>query len=165
MDVLRITRLTDYGIMLLARMAELEPGAVLSAREAADWGGLSLPTASKILKALAREGIVVSHRGASGGYSLARPPSETSVASVIRALEGPISMVDCGIGPGHCEQETVCPVRVNWSRINRLVENVLDVVPISEMTANAPREPLALADTPPSERSCTAALTSHDRSR
>jgi len=145
MSVLRITKQTDYGIMLLARLAELGPGALLSAREAADWCGLSLPMASKILKSLTREGIVNSHRGVSGGYSLARPPSETSLASVIRALEGPISMVDCGVGPGHCDQETVCPVRVNWSRINRVIENALEVMPISEMIASQPRELLALA--------------------
>jgi Rrf2 family protein len=118
---------------------------VLSARDAADWCGLSLPMASKILKALAREGIVNSHRGVSGGYSLACPPAETSLASVIRALEGPITMVDCGIGPGLCDQERMCPVRVNWSRINGVIERALEQMPIADMIAHEPRELLAIA--------------------
>jgi FeS assembly SUF system regulator len=134
--VLRITKQTDYGIMLLARMASLPDGQVLSARDAADMSGLSLPMASKILKRLARRRIVASHRGAGGGYSLAQAPEKTSVASVIRALEGPISMVECGAQPGHCEQEPVCPVRVNWARINLEVERALERVPISEMTTS-----------------------------
>lgn len=133
--MLRITKQTDYGIMLLAWMADVHGGRPLSARDAADWSGLSLPMASKILKSLARCGIVVSHRGAGGGYELAHSPETISVASVVRALEGPISMVECGVHPGQCEQEANCPVRVNWARINTEVERALERVPISQMTA------------------------------
>jgi FeS assembly SUF system regulator len=136
--MLRITKQTDYGIMLLARMAELPRGRVLSARDAAGWSGLSLPMVSKILKSLARGRIVVSHRGVGGGYSLARPPHETTVAGVIRALEGPISIVECGARPGLCGQETICPVRVNWNRISREVERALERIPISDMLPPPP---------------------------
>ena len=131
--MLRITKQTDYGIMLLAHMAELPAGQVVSARDAADWSGLSLPMVSKILKRLARQSIVASQRGAGGGYTLVQSPDETSVASVIRALEGPISMVECGAQPGQCEQESSCPVRVNWARINDEVARALERVQISEM--------------------------------
>jgi Rrf2 family protein len=88
---------------------------------------------SKILRSLARGKILDSHRGVSGGYSLNREPSETSVAAVIRALEGPISMVQCGSDPGACDQEAVCPTRLNWARISVEVENALERVPISAM--------------------------------
>ena len=133
--MLRITKQTDYGIMLLAYMARLPHGHVLSARDAAEWSGLSLPMVSKILKSLARQDVVVSHRGAGGGYALARSVERTTVADIIRALEGPISMVECGSRPGHCEREPTCPVRINWARISREVERALESVPISEMIA------------------------------
>jgi len=142
--MLRITKQTDYGIMLLTRMAGIPEGNLLSARDAADWSGLSLPMVSKILKSLARGGIVVSHRGVDGGYSLAQEASETSVANVIRALEGPISMVECGAHPGQCDHESSCPVRVNWGRINLVVERALEQVPISEMVDGQPTELLSL---------------------
>ena len=142
--MLRITKQTDYGIMLLTRLAGLPEGTVLSARDAAEWSNLSLPMVSKILKSLARGGIVISHRGVDGGYSLAHPGGATSVASVIRALEGPISMVECGAHPGQCDHETDCPVRVNWGRINLVVERALEQVPISEMVDGHPTELLSL---------------------
>ena len=150
--MLRITKQTDYGIMLLTHMAGLPRGTVLSARDAAEWSGLSQPMVSKILKSLARGKLVVSHRGVDGGYSLAQSPEKTSVASVIRALEGPISMVECGANPGQCDHETSCPVRVNWGRINLVVERALEQVPISEMVSGRPTELLSLvADSDTSE--------------
>jgi FeS assembly SUF system regulator len=134
--VLRITKQTDYGIMLLAHMAELAPGQVLTARAAAGWSGLSLPMVSKILKHLVRRRIIASRRGAGGGYSLAQPPDQTTLAGVIRALEGPISIVECGAAPGQCGQESVCPARANWTRINLEVERALDRIPISAMVTH-----------------------------
>ncbi len=142
--MLRITKQTDYGIMLLAHLAELPTGHVLSARDASEWSGLSVPMVSKILKLLARAGIVVSHRGVGGGYSLVRPGRDISVADVIAALEGPISMVECAVQPGQCEQETVCPARVNWSRINGELEKTLARIPISEMITRPSEQLLTL---------------------
>ena len=131
--MLRITKQTDYGIVLLAHMAALPSDRLVSARDAADGTGISLPMVSKILKGLARNRIVRSQRGVGGGYRLARPAERTSLAGVIRALEGPISMVECGAQPGQCAQEPICPVRVNWARVNREIEQALERVPISEM--------------------------------
>jgi FeS assembly SUF system regulator len=146
--VLRITKQTDYGIMLLASMALLPPGRILSARDAADWTGLSLPMASKILKGLARGKIVASHRGVGGGYSLARPAEETTLAAVIRALEGPISIVECGADPGQCDQESGCPVRVNWARVSREIERALERMPITDMVTAPSRALLKLGPNP-----------------
>ncbi|HKQ61033.1 MAG TPA: SUF system Fe-S cluster assembly regulator [Candidatus Polarisedimenticolaceae bacterium] len=144
--MLRITKETDYGITILAHMADRPLGVVHTSREAATWTGLPLPMVSKILRNLARHGILSSHRGVSGGYSLDRSAAETSVAEVIRALEGPISLVQCGSEPGACEQEPNCPTRVNWTRINREVERALERVPISEMV------PQPCAPAPPAPR-------------
>jgi FeS assembly SUF system regulator len=144
--MLRITKEADYGIMLLVSMASRPQGEIHTARQAAEWTGLPLPMVSKILRTLARERILASHRGVSGGYSLNRPPDETSVAAVIRALEGPISMVQCGSEPGACVQEAVCPTRINWSRISHEVERALEQVPISDMISQAPAGELLTLD-------------------
>jgi len=140
--MLRITKEADYGIMLLVCMAARPQGEIHTARQAAEWTGLPLPMVSKILRTLARERILTSHRGVSGGYSLNRSPETTSVAEVIRALEGPISMVQCGSDPGACDQEAVCPTRINWNRISQEVERALERVPIAEMVSGAPQSGL-----------------------
>jgi FeS assembly SUF system regulator len=130
--MIRITRETDYGILLLTEIARRgERGH--SAREAAARVGLTVPMASKILKSLARAGLLHSNRGARGGYSLARPLSQVPVAEVIRALEGPIGLVECAAHPGLCRHETGCPTRVNWNRINDLLRKSLERVAVSEL--------------------------------
>ena len=153
--MLRITKQTDYGIVLLSHMAALPPDRVVSARDAADGTGISLPMASKILKGLARGRIVESQRGVAGGYRLARSPERTTLAGVIRALEGPISMVECGAQPGLCDQEPTCATRVNWVRVNREIEQALERVPISEMVTSdstcGSTIPLEAPDTPSTE--------------
>ena len=150
--MLRITKQTDYGIMLLAHLAALPRGHILSARDAASSTGLSVPMASKIFKNLARNGIVESHRGVDGGYQLSRPPEQTTLATVIRALEGPISMVECGAQPGQCGQEPTCSVRVNWTRVSREVERALERVLLSEMVNPCCSDPLPVRSVTDSSR-------------
>ena len=135
--MIRLTKEADYGIMLLALLADRPVGEIHTARRAAESSRLPLPMVSKILRTLARAGLLTSHRGAAGGYSLNRPVGETTVADVLRAMEGPLSMVQCGSTPGACEHESVCPTRLNWSRISEAVENALTRVTIAEMTAPA----------------------------
>jgi len=152
--VLRITKEADYGIVLLAVMAEHEAGEIHTAREVAERSGLPLPMVSKIMRSLARGEVLTSHRGVTGGYSLDRSPGKTTVAEVIRAIDGPISMVQCGVEPGACEREPVCPTRINWARISREVERALERIPISEMLTPEDRmELLRIGDdpSPPSE--------------
>ena len=137
--MIRVTRLTDYGIVLLSRFAAEEPGAVLSARELAEETGIPLPTVSKILKTLTREGLLLSHRGTQGGYSLSRAPEKVSVADVISALEGPIALTECaGEADGLCEIELTCPVRSNWQRITDAIREALASIPLHEMTLAHP---------------------------
>jgi Rrf2 family protein len=103
---------------------------------------------SKVMKTLAREGILSSHRGVKGGYSLARNPERITVGEVIRVLEGPIGITECAWSPGSCEQESVCPVRGNWLRISAAVRDALDRIPLTEMVAARSPGPLTLAGGP-----------------
>lgn len=137
--MLRITKQTDYGIVLLTHMASVSAGWA-TAPELALGASLPAPMVAKILKILAREGLLTSQRGAAGGYALARPPAEISVAQIITALEGPIAVTECtDSAPGLCHQEDSCPVRGNWNRINLAIRDALEGISLADMTASVRR--------------------------
>ena len=131
--MIRITRETDYRVLLLAHIDRHGAAEDHSAREIAEWVSLSVPMASKVLKALARAGLLMSSRGARGGYTLARRLDRITIADVVEAIEGPVGLVECVSHPGLCEQEQCCPTSVNWKRLNDAVKEVLGSIAISEM--------------------------------
>src|SRR4029079_14716681 len=130
--MIRITKQTDYGIVLLTHLAG-NPERQYNAPELAADEGLPLPMVSKILKLLARDGLLVSHRGVKGGYGLARPASEITMASIIDALEGPIAITECIDTGGDCSHEPLCKVRSNWHRINEALRQALEGITLAEM--------------------------------
>jgi FeS assembly SUF system regulator len=134
--MIRIGRLTDYGIVLMSHVAT-NPVVDHSAAEIASEARLPLPTVSKLLRILAKEGLLISHRGAKGGYSLARPAEQISVAGIIGAIEGPVALTLCTTGEhtGDCELELCCPVRGHWQKINRAVRNALEDVTLADIVA------------------------------
>ena len=135
--MLRMSKMTDYGILLLTHFAATPEGATCSARNLAELTHLPLPMVSKILKMLLHEGLLVSRRGASGGYRLARKPTQISVGEMIRAIEGPIAVMECIDSPGACRVEARCQVRHNWhhinSRINESVVRALQAITLFDM--------------------------------
>ena len=135
--MIRIARLTDYGIVLLTHFPR-DGRSIVNARDLAAEANLPLPTVSKILKALSKAGLLVSHRGVAGGYSLARPPDQITVAEIIGALEGPIAMTDCaGDAHGLCTLEPCCPTQDNWRKINAAVRRALQGLTLADMTPAA----------------------------
>ena len=130
--MLRLSKLTDYGTVIMTHMAR-EPGRIYSASEAAAAIGVAVPTASKILKMLARQNLLQSLRGAKGGYLLARPPGEISIAQVLNAMEGPTGITECSIAAGLCAQEGWCSIRANWQRINQVILRALNDVTLADM--------------------------------
>jgi FeS assembly SUF system regulator len=136
--MLRISKLADYGIVLLGHLA-LEPDASWTARQLADKSGLPLPTVSKLLKKLSRGGLLTSERGSTGGYRLSRGPAETTVAEVIGVLDGPVSLTECALG--RCEIESCCPMRSSWKRINDAVRGALAGLTIADLLARSTDRP------------------------
>jgi FeS assembly SUF system regulator len=130
--VLRISRLTDYGTVVLGQLAR-NSALRTSAAEVAASTGLGLPTVSKILKSLAKANLVVSTRGAHGGYHLARDPALISAAEVIDALEGPVSITECSATDSHCDFEAVCHVGNAWQRINVAIRRALDDISLKDL--------------------------------
>jgi FeS assembly SUF system regulator len=131
--MLRISKLTDYAILVMVELNE-QHGQVLNAHELASLTHLELPTVSKVLKLLTRAGLVRSFRGMNGGYSLDRKASKVSVAEIIAAIEGPIAMTECSVEEGLCHQEQVCNLRSNWQRISTAVARAMDGVTLAEMS-------------------------------
>jgi FeS assembly SUF system regulator len=142
--MIRLSRLSDYGIVLMAHLAGLDQAGPHNARELAGEAGLPLPVVSKLLKWLAREGLLESHRGAKGGYTLARSPERITAAEMIAALEGPIGLTECSAHPGACTQESSCHVREPWQRINDRVRHALTEVTLADLV-QTPRVTLPIA--------------------
>jgi FeS assembly SUF system regulator len=137
----RLNRLTDYAVVLLTQMAR-RPAELRSAQQIASEGSLPLPTVAKLLNALARDGIVASHRGAAGGYQLGRPAAAVSMADIVQALEGPIALTACVEGsPEACVVETLCPMAGNWNRVNQAIREALASVSLAEMAGSTAAHP------------------------
>ena len=138
--MLRISRLTDYGTVVLAHLAS-HPSSVASAADVSAETGLGLPTVSKILKTLGKAGLVTSTRGAQGGYRLARKPADISAADVIDALEGPVSITECSAADRHCELEAHCNVGSAWQRINVAIRRALADISLLDLKKSNSRVP------------------------
>lgn len=128
--MLRISKLTDYGLVILTHMAQ-GPTPQRTAQELARCSRVPLPTVSKILKELSKAGIVASHRGRRGGYSLSRRPEEISVAAVVEALEGPVALTECSGTEGDCSLEATCVTRGHWAPISRAIHGTLQRMTLS----------------------------------
>ena len=128
--MIRLTKQADYGIVV---MTQLALSGQVAAAELAVQTHLPAPMVSKILKLLARSGLLISHRGVRGGYELAHSAAEISIADVILALEGPIALTECSEHSDHeCSYEAFCRVRENWQRINRAVRGALEDITIAD---------------------------------
>jgi len=141
--MLRMTKLTDYGTLVLAQLAASR-GALSTAGQVARATRLAPTTVSKLLKALVRAGLVTSERGAQGGYALARPAEQISAGEILDALEGPVAITECSSGAGSCDLEAFCRVGHAWQLINRSIRVALRDISLADLqTLNTP---LALTD-------------------
>ena len=135
--MLKISKLTDYGTLVMSGLASNQDVFVTSASLAEEIGVAS-PTVAKLLKRLTRAGLVESLRGHQGGYRLARAPQQISVAEIIQALDGPLGLTECSADEGSCDHEPNCNVKVNWQKISLVVANALDQVSLEQLLQ--PRE-------------------------
>ena len=141
--MLRIGKLTDYGTVVMTALAR--DARRVSASELAADLKLSVDVARKVLKLLAGADLVEATRGAQGGYQLARPAAEISMAEIIEALEGPIALTECSIHDHRCSVEQSCHARGNWHLINRAIRLALAQVSLADMAAPGSGRIAALA--------------------
>ena len=131
--MLRISKLTDYGTMVLACLAA-RPDQRHAAATVAERTPLGLPTVSKLLKSFHRAGLVMSVRGAHGGYQLARPATSISAAEIIDAIEGPVAITECSGEHSACDLETVCSTGTAWQRVNVAIRRSLDQLSLAQLS-------------------------------
>jgi len=134
--MIRLGKLTDYGLVLMTCIAraQSQDGNLHTARDLAKVSRLPLPTVSKVLKELLRSGLLASHRGIKGGYSLARDAHEVSLAEIVSALEGPIALTECSTDiSGLCDLERCCPIKSNQQIISQIVKGALEKVMLSDL--------------------------------
>jgi FeS assembly SUF system regulator len=139
--MLRISKLTDYGTVILARLA-CAPERQLTASQLATLTHLSTATVSKLLKQLHRHHLVDSTRGLHGGYRLSRPPEEITAAQVLDALEGPVALTECATLSNHCSIEGTCGVNRAWQKVNLAIRRTLQEITLLELAGLA-AEPIS----------------------
>lgn len=143
--MLRISKLTDYGTVILAQLAA-QPERPQAAAEVAERTHIALPTVSKLLKTLQRSGLVMSTRGSHGGYQLAQPAAQITAARILDALEGPFAITECSGEHSSCGIESNCRVGHVWQRVNSAIRRALNDVTLAQLAgierANATTIPL-----------------------
>ena len=117
--------------------ARRDPSARLSATDLALDTGVPLPTAQKLMQQLAAGGLLVGQRGAGGGYALARPVSEISLADIIEAVEGPFTMTMCSEGRTDCALDAHCRVKPHMGVVGDKVRGALDAVSLEQLCSPA----------------------------
>ena len=132
---MRLTHLADYAVVIMTAAARREAGARLSASELAQETGVPLPTTQKLMGRLAAEGLLTSVRGATGGFTLARPAEAISLADVVEAVEGPIAMTVCSghEGVSDCALDAHCKVKPHMGVVGNAIRGALGAVSLTEL--------------------------------
>lgn len=132
--MLRLSKKTDYALMAMLHLAGREDRGAASARDIAEQYDIPLELLAKVLQQLMRKGFLRSQHGTRGGYSLARPASAVSVADIVEAMDGPLSITQCGVSED-CDQFSKCNVRHPLWRVRERIISALAGCTLAEMVS------------------------------
>jgi Rrf2 family protein len=141
--MLRLSKKADYALMAMKHLALRGERGASSAREIAEQYGIPIELMAKVLQRLVRRGLLLSQQGTRGGYQLARVPGEISVADVIQAIEGPVTVTACSTDDGQCDQYSKCNVRDPLFKVRARILSALGECTIAELAASEPAAPVA----------------------
>ena len=136
--MLRLSKKADYALMAMKHLAVRRDRGSSSAREIAEAYDIPIELMAKVLQRLVQRGLLVSQQGTHGGYQLARVPAQISVADVIQAIEGPVTVTACSTDEAQCEQFSKCNVRDPLWRVREKILNALGECTIAELAADVP---------------------------
>ena len=136
--MLRLSKKADYALIAMKHLALRGDRGSSSAREIAALYDIPIELMAKVLQRLVRRGLLVSQQGTRGGYQLARVPARISVADVIQAIEGPVTVTACSTEEGQCEQFSKCNVRDPLYRVRDRILAALGECTIAELAADTP---------------------------
>ncbi len=135
--MLRLSKKSDYGLIAMKHLAiRQDAGTSSSAREISEAYAIPLELLAKVLQRLARARLLVSVQGTRGGYRLGRPASAISVADVIQAVDGPVSVTACAPDDHTCEQYGTCSIRDPLWKIKSRIVEMLTTVSVAELAAD-----------------------------
>lgn len=138
--MLRLSKKADYALMAMKHLA-MRPDAVsVSAREIAEQYDIPIELMAKVLQRLARRGLLASHQGTRGGYRLGRSAAAISVADVIQAIDGPLTVTACSTDAENCDQYGKCSVRDPLWRIKDRILAALATCSLQEVASDPPPE-------------------------
>src|SRR5690606_34702815 len=142
----------DYALMAMKHLALHGDSGASSAREISEQYDIPSELMAKVLQRLVRRGLLASHQGTRGGYLLARPAREISIADVIQAVDGPLTVTACSTDDHGCVQYSKCNVRDPLWRIKDRILQSLAVCTLAEIVADeaaATAEPAATSASSP----------------
>jgi Rrf2 family protein len=139
--MLRLSKKADYALMAMKHLALRGDAGSSSAREIAEQYDIPIELMAKVLQRLVHRGLLASHHGTRGGYQLARQPRLISVAEVIQAIDGPVSVTACSTDDSQCEQFSKCSVRDPLWRVRERILAALDECTVAELAADSPLPP------------------------
>ena len=142
--MLRLSKKADYGLIAMKHLAVRGDHGSSSAREIAEQYDVPIELMAKVLQRLVQRGLLLSHQGTRGGYQLARGPAQISVADVIQAIEGPVTVTACTTDDRQCEQFLKCNVRDPLFKVRDRILRALGECTIAEL-ASDPAPPPARA--------------------
>lgn len=131
--MLRLSKKTDYALIAMKHLAIHGDRGAASAREIAELYDIPAELMAKVLQRLVRRGLLVSHQGTRGGYQLARPSNVISIADVIAAVDGPLTVTACSTEDHACDQYTKCNVRDPLHRIKDRIIAALEGCTLAEI--------------------------------
>ena len=127
----------EYGVRLMVQLGRHYGAGPASLAEIAAVEDMPRAYLEQLAFVLRDAGLVVSTRGAHGGYELARPPAAIPMSEVLRALEGPLAPMICATDePGHdlaCDRTSSCTVNLLWIRVRDAVAGALDGVTLADL--------------------------------
>ncbi len=140
--MLRLSKKADYALIAMKHLA-LRPdaGNSSSAREMAEAYAIPLELLAKVLQRLVRSRLLVSVQGTRGGYRLGRSPQAISVADVIQAVDGPVTVTACSPDDHRCDQYSQCNVRDPLWKIRSRILDALNTVSVAELAADGEASP------------------------
>ena len=122
-----------YGIHTMYDLALNGESGPQSIKAIAERGGMPEAYLEQLIAGLKRAGLVISTRGAQGGYMLTRPANEITVGDVLRALEGNLSLVECLDGEDCCDKACACPSRIVWQKLRDGITAIVDGITLQDM--------------------------------
>src|SRR5205823_10010676 len=136
--MLRLSKKADYALMAMKHLALRGDRSSSSAREIAEQYNIPIELMAKVLQRLVRRGLLASHQGTHGGYQLARVPGQISVADVIQAIDGPVTVTACSTDDGQCEQFEKCNVRDPLWRVRERILAALGECTEAQLASDPP---------------------------